>query len=329
MLYPRLMGLSVAVAVAIGLACNSASAQSEFPNRAMTTFVGVTPGSGSDTMGRIVSQKLSEILRKPVVVENRPGASNTIGVEATVKAKPDGHTLFVGTNTPMSIAPYLLELKYDTLKDIQPVALITLVPNIVVINKDMGINTMAELIDYMKKNPNKIKYGSSGLGTTHVVMAEQLNLTAGVQSVHVPYPASAQAHIDIMGGVINIMIDTAAGLLPHIMAGNLKALAVTSAKRLPELPNVPTIREAGYPQLEMGVMYGLYTTAGTPRPIVEKLNAAMNKGLGDADFQKKMQGFGGELVRPMSVAEFEAFHKSEYERYGEIIRKADIKSKSK
>lgn len=327
MSHPRLVALSVAAAVA--LACAPALAQSNFPTRPMTTFVGTTPGGGSDTMGRMVSQKLSEILGKPVVVENRPGASNTIAVEATVKAKPDGHTLFVGTNTPMSIAPHLLPLKYDTLKDIQPVALVTMVPNILVINKDMGIDSVAQLIDYMKKNPNKIKYGSSGLGTTHVVLAEQLNMTASVQSVHVPYAGSPQAHIDIIAGVINIMIDTSAGLLPQIRSGNLKALAVTSAQRLPEIPNVPTIREAGYPQLEMQTMYGLYTTAGTPRPIVERLNTAMNKGLGDLDFQKKLLDFGGQLVKPMSVAEFEAFHKAEYERYGEIIRKADLKSKAK
>jgi tripartite-type tricarboxylate transporter receptor subunit TctC len=318
---------ALCMGVAIGLACSPAFAQSEYPTRALTTMVGTSPGGGSDTMGRMVSQKLSEILGKPVVVENRPGASNTIALAATAKAKPDGYTLFVGSSTPLSIAPHLIDLNYDGLKDIQPVALITLVPNILVINKDMGIKSVGELVDYMKKNPNKIKYGSSGLGTTHVMLAEMFNMAAGVKSVHVPYPGSPQIHIDLIAGVINIVTDSAPGLLPQIKAGNMTPLAVTSKQRIAEIPNVPTMAEAGYPAVEMDTMYGLYTTAGAPRPNVEKLNVAMNKALDDPDFKKKLIDFGGK-VQKMTVAEFEDFHAKEFARCGEIIRKADIKAKA-
>jgi tripartite-type tricarboxylate transporter receptor subunit TctC len=309
----------------MGLACSTASAQSEYPTKALTIMVGANPGGGSDAVARLLAQKFSEILGKPVVVENRPGASNTIGAAATAKARPDGYTLFVGSSTPISIAPHLLDLNYDTLKDLQPVGLITLVPNTLVINKDMGINTVAELVDYMKKNPNKIKYGSSGLGSTHVVITEQFNISAGVKSVHVPYPGSAPTQIDIIAGVIHITFDSTAALMPQIKAGNLKPLAVTSPKRVPDLPDVPTIIEAGYPDVAMQSMYGLYTTGKTPRPIVEKLNATLNKALADPDLAARLMDLGG-TIQPMSVAEFEVFNKKDYDTYGAVIEKANLKA---
>lgn len=297
----------------------------DFPSRTVTVMVGANPGGGSDAIGRLISQKFSELLDRSVVVENRPGASNTIGAAATTKAKPDGHTLFVAASTPVSIAPHLLKLSYDTLKDLQPVGLITLVPNVLVINKDMGINTVAELVAYMKANPSKVKYGSSGFGTTHVILAEQFNMAAGVKSVHVPYPGAAPTQIDIISGVIQMTFDTVPAAAAQIKAGNLKPIAVTSPQRLPDMPDVPTIREAGYPQVEMQTMYALYTTGGTPRPTVDKLNATLAKALEDPEFRKRIEAFGG-TVKVMNTAEFEAFNREEYDRYGEVIRKAGLKA---
>jgi len=312
-------------AAATGLACAPAIAQTDYPVKSVTVVVGANPGGGSDTIGRLVAQKFSELLGKPVVVENRPGASNTIGAMVTAKAKPDGYTLFVGTNTPMSIAPHLIELNYDTLKDVQPVGLIALVPNVLVINKDMGIDTVAQLVDYMKKNPNKLKYGSSGLGTTHVILAEKFNLLAGVKSVHVPYPGAAPTQIDIIGGIIHMTFDTLPAAKGQINAGNLKPIAVTTPERLADLPNVPTFAEVGYPDLQMQTMYALYTTGGTPRPIVDKLNATLAKALEDPSFRKRLTDMGG-FIQVMSTAEFEAFNRQEYKRYGDVIRKANIKA---
>ncbi|WP_439495318.1 Bug family tripartite tricarboxylate transporter substrate binding protein [Bosea sp. (in: a-proteobacteria)] len=296
----------------------------DYPSRTVTVMVGANPGGGSDAIGRLIAQKFSQLLGRSVVVENRPGASNTIGASATTKAKPDGHTLFVAASTPVSIAPHLLNLDYDTLKDLQPVGLITLVPNVLVINKDMGINSVAELVAYMKASPGKVKYGSSGFGTTHVILAEQFNMAAGVKSVHVPYPGAAPTQVDIIAGVIQMTFDTVPAAAAQIKAGNLKPIAVTSPQRLPDMPDVPTIREAGYPQVEMQTMYALYTTGKTPRPVVEKLNATLAKALEDTDFRKRIDAFGGS-VKVMKTAEFEAFSREEYDRYGEVIRKAGLK----
>jgi tripartite-type tricarboxylate transporter receptor subunit TctC len=315
------------VAIALGLACVSATAQSEYPSKTVTIVVGANPGGGSDAIGRLLAQKFSELLGKSVVVENRPGASNTIGAAVTAKAKPDGYTLFVAASTPVSIAPHLIDLSYDTLKDLQPVGLIALVPNVLVINKDMGIDNVADLVAYMRKNPGKVKYGSSGFGTTHVILAEQFNMSAGVKSVHVPYPGAAPTQIDIISGVIQMTFDTVPAAMGQIKAGNLKPIAITSPERLPDLPNVPTITEAGYPEVQMQTMYALYTTGGTPRPVVDKLNATLAKALEDPAFKKRLVDFGGS-VQIMNTAQFEAFNRQEYERYGEIIRKANLKSKN-
>jgi tripartite-type tricarboxylate transporter receptor subunit TctC len=317
---------TIALAGLLGtLSVVTADAQAQdYPTRPIRLVVGANPGGGSDTIGRLVAQKFSEALRQPVVVENRPGASNTIGAAAVAKAPPDGYSLFVAASTPVSIAPHLLQLSYDTLKDLQPVGLISLVPNVLVINKDLGINSVADLVQHMKASPGKLKYGSSGFGTTHVILAEQFNLAAGVKSIHVPYPGAAPTQIDIIAGVIHMTFDTVPAALAQIKAGNLKPLAVTSPQRLPELPDVPTMAEAGYPSMQMQTMYALYTTGGTPRPIVEKQNTTLNDALKDKSFAQKILAFGGS-IQLMTVTEFEAFNREEYERYGDIIRKANLK----
>ncbi|WGF88071.1 Bug family tripartite tricarboxylate transporter substrate binding protein [Marinivivus vitaminiproducens] len=310
-------------ALAMGwLVATPATAQ-DYPARSVTVVVGANPGGGSDTIGRLIAQKFSEIMGVSVVVENRPGASNTIGASATAKAEPDGHTLFVAASTPVSIAPHLIDLDYDTLTDLQPVGLITLVPNVLVVNNDMGVDSVDQLVSFMKEDPGAVKYGSSGFGTTHVILAEQFNIAAGVESVHVPYPGSAPTQIDIIAGVIQMTFDTVPAALSQIKAGNLKPIAVTSPERLKEMPDVPTIREAGYPQVEMQTMYALYTTGGTPRPVVDTLNATLAEALNDPYFRQRLLDFGG-TVQVMTTTEFEAFNREEYDRYGEVIRKAGI-----
>ena len=316
----RALGALAAMALALG----PAVAQ-DFPEGPVTVVVGANPGGGSDTIARLVAQEFSKLLDESVVVENRPGASNTIGASATAKAKPDGHTLFVAASTPVSIAPHLLDLDYDTLEDLQPVGLITLVPNVLVVNKDMGVDSVADLVAYMKENPGAVKYGSSGFGTTHVILAEQFNMAADVKSVHVPYPGAAPTQIDIIAGVIQMTFDTVPAAAAQIKAGNLKPIAVTSPERLPDMPDVPTIREAGYPDVEMQTMYALYTTGGTPRPVVDKLNATLAAALEDPAFRQRILEFGG-TVQVMGTEEFEAFNREEYDRYGEVIRKADLKA---
>ncbi|MBK1839791.1 tripartite tricarboxylate transporter substrate binding protein [Azospirillum sp. YIM B02556] len=299
----------------------------DWPAKPVRIMVGANPGGGSDTIARLLGDHFSAATGQPFVIENRPGASNTIASDVTAKADKDGHTLLVAASTSVSIAPHLIKLGYDTLRDIQPVGLIALVPNVLVVNKDLGIDTVAQLVEHMKKNPGKVKYGSSGFGSTHVILAEQFNLAAGVKSVHVPYKGAAQTQIDIIAGQIQMTFDTVPAALGQIKAGNLKPLAVTSPTRIPELPDVPTIAESGYPAVETQVMYALYTTAGTPRPVVEKINALLNAALGEKTVNRRLVEFGA-LLQPMTVDAFDGFNRSEYERFGLLIRRAGIKAGS-
>jgi tripartite-type tricarboxylate transporter receptor subunit TctC len=323
----RRTALSAAGALALSLVLVPAAGKAQaYPERPIRIVVGASPGGGADTTARMVVDWLSRHFGSPFVVENKPGASNTIGAEAVARSRPDGYTLFLGSNTPMSIAPHLLDLRYDTLKDLAPVALVSLVPNVLVINRDMGINSVRELADYMKANPNKIMYGSSGQGSTHVVLAELFNLTAGVQSLHVPYKGSGPTQVDIISGQIHITFDSVPGTLQNIRAGLFKALAVTSRERSPELPDVPTMIEAGFPEVEMEQMYGLYAPAGTPKEILNTLNAAVRQGRNDPDFTRRMESLGGRIGN-LSIDDFAEFNAAEYKRYGDIIDRADVRSK--
>lgn len=298
----------------------------EWPTKPVRLLVGANPGGGSDTLARLLGQSFTERTGQPFVVENRPGASNTIASDVTAKADKDGYTLLVAASTSVSIAPHLIKLGYDTLKDLQPVGLVALVPNVLVINKDMGIDSVAELVDYMKENPGKVKYGSSGFGSTHVILAEQFNLSAGVKSVHIPYKGAGQTQIDIIAGKIQMTFDTVPAALEQIKAGNLKPLAVTSPARLPEMPDVPTIAEAGYPDVAIQVMYALYTTGGTPRDVTDRINASLNEVLAEDRVKKRLAEFGG-TIETMDVDAFTAFNQKEYDRFGALIEKAGLKAK--
>lgn len=281
-------------------------------------------GGGSDTIARILAEQLTRSEHQAFVIENRAGASNTIAADVTAKSDKDGHTLMVAASTPVSIAPHLMKLGYDTLKDLQPVGLIALVPNVLVINKDMGINSVADLVADMKKRPGYYKYGSSGFGSTHVILNEQFNLSAGVKALHVPYKGASQTQVDIIAGHIHMTFDTVPAALSLIRSGQLKPIAVTSPNRLADLPDVPTIAEAGYPDVEIQVMYALYTTGGTPRPVVDRINAALNATLEVPAVRRRLADFGGAITL-MDVDEFTAFSRREYDRFGELIRRADIK----
>ncbi|WP_102958591.1 Bug family tripartite tricarboxylate transporter substrate binding protein [Mangrovicella endophytica] len=318
---------AVACIAAASVATGALPAQAqEWPSKSVRILVGANPGGGSDTLARLLGQAFTEQTGQPFVIENRPGASNTIAADVTAKAEKDGYALLVAASTSVSIAPHLIKLGYDTLKDLQPVGLIALVPNVLVINKDMGINSVAELVDYMKANPGKVKYGSSGFGSTHVILAEQFNLSAGVKSVHIPYKGASQTQIDIIAGKIQMTFDTVPAALEQIKAGNLKPLAVTSPQRLPEMPDVPTIAEAGYPDVAIQVMYALYTTGGTPREVVDQINGSLNKVLAHAPVKKRLAEFGG-TIETMDVDAFTAFNQKEYDRFGALIAKAGIKAR--
>jgi tripartite-type tricarboxylate transporter receptor subunit TctC len=310
---------------AAALAAAPALAQSDYPNKPVRVMVGANPGGGTDVIARMLSEKFAESLKQPFVVENRPGASNTIAADLTAKAPADGHTLLVATNTGQAIAPHLLKLGFDPLKQLQPVGLIVVVPNVLVVGDKVNAKDVKELVAMAKARPGELKYASSGVGSTQHIAGEAFDQAAGIKTIHVPYKGSSQAHIDILGGNVEMMFDTTSSAMPHIKSGRFRALAVTSPKRSPELPNVPTIAEAGYPAAEMTTWYGLFVTGGTPKPVVDKLHAELKRVLALPDVQSKLKGLGGE-PGTLTIDQFAEMNRKEYERFGALIKAANIKA---
>ena len=316
--------LLLAIAGSITFAAADVAPAQTFPTKPVRIMVGASPGGGTDVIARMLAEKFGESLKSPFVVDNRPGASNTIAADLTAKAPADGYTLLVATNTGQSIAPHLLKLGYDPLKGLQPIGLIVTVPNVLVINPNVPANSVSELVALIKAKPAEFQYASSGVGSTQHIAGEEFAMAAAVKAIHVPYKGSAQAHLDMISGQVQMMFDTTSSAMGQVKAGKLKPLAVTSAQRSPELPQVPTLIESGYPGLVMTTWYGLYVTGGTPRPIVEKLAAELERALKLPDVQAKLRGLGGEPGTLLLDA-FAEMNRADYERYGKLIRAANIK----
>ena len=304
---------------------NIAGAQSDsYPTRPVRMMVGASAGGGTDVIARVLADKFADSLRQPFIVENRPGASNTIAADMTAKAPADGHTLLVATNTAQAIAPHLLKLAYDPLKDLQPIGLVVVVPNVLVVNQTVPAKDARELIALLKSRPGELRYASVGIGSTQHIAAEAFKLATGTQIIHIPYKGSSQAHIDLLGGSVEMMIDTTSSAMSQIRTGRLRPLAVASASRSPELPAVPTFAESGISGADMATWYGLFVTGGTPRPIVEKLHAQLQRALKLPEVDARLRGLGGE-PGALTLEQFAEMNRAEYERSGALIRKANIK----
>jgi tripartite-type tricarboxylate transporter receptor subunit TctC len=317
--------LTLAAALAAVALAGPAAAQDAYPSKPVRIMVGANAGGGTDVIARMLGEKMSDSLKQPFVIENRPGASNTIAADLTAKAPADGHTLLVATNTGQAIAPHMLKLSFDPLKDLTPVGLIVVVPNVLVVGDKVPVKDVKDLVALAKAKPGELRYASSGVGSTQHIAGEAFDVAAGIKTVHVPYKGSSQAHVDILGGNVEMMFDTTSSAMPHIKSGRFKPLAVTSPKRSAELPGVPTIAEAGYPAAEMTTWYGLFVTGGTPKPVVDKLAAELKRVLALPDVQAKLRGLGGE-PGAISAAEFAEMNRSEYERFGKLIKTANIKA---
>ena len=295
-----------------------------YPNKPVRIMVGANAGGGTDIIARLLAENLGEGLKGNFVVENRPGASNTIAADLTAKAAPDGHTLLVATNTGQAIAPHLIKLNFDPLKDLTPVGMIVTVPNVLVVGSQVPVNSVAELVAAMKAKPGDFKYASSGVGSTQHIAGEGFDLAAGTKSLHVPYRGSSQAHLDIIGGNVQIMFDTTSSAMGHIKSGKFKPLAVTTARRSAELPQVPTLAEAGVSGFEMSTWYAMFVTTGTPADTVRRLQAELQRVLQLPDVQARLKALGGE-PGGMSPEQFAAFNQREFESFGQLIRRAGIK----
>jgi tripartite-type tricarboxylate transporter receptor subunit TctC len=295
-----------------------------YPNKPVRIMVGANAGGGTDIIARMLAEKMGEAFKGSFVVDNKPGASNTIAADLTAKAPADGHTLLVATNTGQAIAPHLIKLSFDPIKDLTPVGLIVTVPNVLVVGANVPANNVAELVSLMKAKPNEFKYASSGVGSTQHIAGEGFNLAAGVKSIHVTYRGSSQAHLDIIGGNVQIMFDTTSSAMGQIKAGKFKPLALTTATRSSELPQVPTLAEAGVSGFEMSTWYGMFVTSGTPPEVTQRLQTELAKILKMPDIQTKLKGLGGEPGN-ITPEQFAQMNRQEFTRFGDLIKKANIK----
>jgi tripartite-type tricarboxylate transporter receptor subunit TctC len=315
--------IALPFALQLGLA-GAALAQGSYPSEPVRIVVGASAGGGTDILARMLAARFEQDMKQSFVVENRPGASNTIAAELTARAKPDGHTLLVATNTGQAIAPHLLKLKYDPLKDLQPIGLVAIMPNVLVVSVDSPYKSVKDLIEAMKAKPGTFKYASSGIGSTQHIAGEAFKLATGVQATHIPYKGSSQAHVDIIGGQVEMMLDSISSAMSQIKAGKFRPLAVANDKRLAELPNVPTLAEEGVKDAEVATWYGLLTTNGVPAEVVKRLSEALAKAHEHPDVKARIAGLGGS-TEPMTVEQFSQFNQREYERYGALVKAANIK----
>ena len=308
------------------IVCANALAQTaeNFPNRSITMVVAFPAAGTTDILARLIGQKLTEKLKQTVVVENRPGAGGNIGTAYVAKAAPDGYTIMMGTIGTQSINPSLYKkMPYDAAKDFVPITRAAMVPNLLVVNQDAPFNTLPEMMAYEKANRGKLTYGSSGNGTTLHLSGELFNLMAGSKITHIPYKGSTPAVADLMGGQISMIFDNMPSVIQQVKSGRLKALAVTSAQRNPQLPEIPTIQEIGVAGYEVWSWFGLLAPAATPKPIVDKLNASIVEIIKQPDVQAKIIELGAVPV-PETSAEFGTFIAAETQKWAKVIKEANI-----
>ncbi len=315
---------SIASAVVLGaglLGGTSALAQA-YPTKPVTIIVPFAAGGTTDILARIIGQALTAELGQSVVVDNRAGAGGNIGGQAAAKATPDGHTLFMGTVGTHAInASLYKKMPFDPVKDFAPLTRVANVPNLLVANPAQPYKSVKDLIAYAKANPGKVNFGSSGNGSSIHLSGELFKSLAKVDMQHVPYKGSAPAVTDLLGNQIGIMFDNMPSAIQHVRSGSLVPLAVTTAKRSPELPNVPTIAEAGVPGYEATSWFGMFAPAGTPAPVLAKLNAAIVKVLAQPDVKKKINEQGAEVYSE-TPEQFAAFIQAESVKWGKVVKES-------
>lgn len=303
---------------AVPLLPGAAFAQA-YPSKSIRFVVPFAPGGGNDILGRVVALKLNEAFGVPVVVDNRGGAGGTIGTDIVTKSPPDGYTMLIN-NVSLAVNVTLYpKLPYDTLKDLEPVSLAGRQPNILVAHPTLPVKSVKELLALMRARPGQLTYSSGGIGTSSHLSAELFKLTAKVDMLHVPYKGMGPALIDLVSGQVQVSMATMASALPHIKSNRIRALAVTTAKRVDVVPDVPTMQEAGLKDFDYSTWYGILVPAGTPPAVISTVNAALIKVLATPDVKNK---FGAQGVDPVFTTppEFKAYLKSEVEKWAKVVK---------
>jgi tripartite-type tricarboxylate transporter receptor subunit TctC len=313
----------IVAALTLAAACGGAMAQQNWPTKPIKIIVPFPPGQASDTIARVVGERMSKSLGQPVIVENITGAGGNIGSDRGAKAEPDGYTLTMATAAlPISALVYR-KLPFNAIKDFAPVTQMTITPLVLITGPGLPAQSVKELVTLAKKDPGKITFASSGQGTSHHLSGELFKTLAGLDILHVPYKGSSQAHIDLMGGTVNMMFDNIVPVTPHIKSGKLKALAVTTKTRASTLPDVPTMAESGYPDFEAVAWFGLLAPAATPKPIIDRLNREAVAALTAPDIKERLTGMGATVVAS-SPDEFAAFFAREFAKWEPIVKRSKI-----
>jgi tripartite-type tricarboxylate transporter receptor subunit TctC len=296
-----------------------------YPSKVVTMLVPSAPGGTTDISARMTAEALSKSLGQQVIVENKAGANGSIATTATARAKPDGHTILMQYSGYHVITPHLLKQSWDPIKDFAPVANVLSAPQVIVARSSLPVKTLSDLVNYARANPGKVSYASSGNGSLQHVTGVMLEQLAGIKLLHVPYKGTGQALTDLLGGNVDLTFTTAPPLVGHLRSGKLIPLAVTGKSRLPNLPDVPTTAEAGFPKLEVDSWFAVYAPAGTPKPIIDKLSGEIAKIMQTDAFKHKAQEQGADATY-MNPDQLADFTKLELSRWGEVIKSADIKA---
>lgn len=316
--------IRVLLAMLAAMFASGALAQAAFPSRPITFMVGFAPGGGTDTAARILAKRFAETMGQPVVVDNRTGAGGNIANEVLARAAPDGHTVLLVSPGPMVVAPHMIaKLPYDALRDFVPIGMAVTFPNVLVVNASVPANSLADFVKLANAKPEGLNYGSSGIGNIGHLSGELLRMMAKANIVHVPYKGGAPAMTDLLGGQIAGIFATPVTAGPHIKAGKLRALAVTSAARSPSMPEVPTVAESGYPGYEALNWYGLIAPAKTPREVVERWSRELTTALAIPAIREQLMSHGME-PSPSTGEEFARYIKREYDIWGRVVKEAKI-----
>ena len=318
--------MKIAKLLLIGLCAFTApgvAGAQEFPDKPIKLVVPFPAGGPNDIIARTVAQKMSDILKQPVVIDNRGGQGGVLGTDAVAKSKPDGYTIAVTSAGALAISPSMQKIAYDTLKDLQPVTLVAKVPEMLVVATSVPAKNMKELVDLAKSKPGKLNFASSGPGSLPHLAGELFKLTAKIDITHVPYRGAAPAVNDLIGQQVEMVFLDLPVLLPQVQAGKLRAIAVGAQQRAESAPDVPTTAEAGMPDLQTENWYGMVAPAGLPKDVLMKLNKAAVEAMRDADVKAKLASQGVSLIGD-SPDEFRAFLESEINKWAKVIKDAGV-----
>jgi tripartite-type tricarboxylate transporter receptor subunit TctC len=296
-----------------------------YPVKPVRFVVPFAPGGSTDTLARAIGIKLTDLLGQQVVVDNRPGANGDIGMQVVARSTPDGYTIVLGYIANLAIGPSLYaKMPYDPVKDFAPVTQVAAASNILVVHPSVPARDLREFVAYVKANPKKVNFASAGVASIGHLTGDLINELAGIDMQHVPYKGSGQAISDLVGGHVKVMISGMASTLPHVKSGKLRALATTGAKRTPATQDVPTFAESGFPAFEATSWFGVLAPAGTPRPVIARLNTDVIKALGDPEVSKRLAGVGFDIVTG-TPEQFAAYIKAETRKWEKVVKASGAK----